>query len=31
MSKRDDYARHSKAVTRTKRWAVLRRQIIAYE
>ncbi|KQB12433.1 HNH endonuclease [Rhodobacter capsulatus] len=28
MSKRDDFARHSKAVTRTKRWAVLRQQIL---
>ncbi|RWR53330.1 HNH endonuclease [Sinirhodobacter huangdaonensis] len=28
MSKRDTYARHSKAVTRTKRWAVLRQVIL---
>ena len=28
MSKRDEYARHSKAVTRTKRWAVLRQAIL---
>lgn len=28
MSKRDDFARHSKAVTRTKRWAVLRHVIL---
>ena len=28
MSKRDEYARHSKAVTRTKRWAVLRLAIL---
>jgi len=28
MTKRDDFARHSKAVTRTKRWQVLRHVIL---
>ena len=28
MTKRDEYRRYSKHVTRTKRWAVLRQQII---